>query len=125
MHARLMCRFSPCFVAALALCVCACREPSPKREWRASDHGQPPIEAPANDDEATAASDGEDTSVRAARALFVAACAGCHGRDGRGQGDARPPGAQLPDFTVEAWQTTRSDAQLAQTIRDGRGMMPA
>jgi hypothetical protein len=35
-----------------------------------------------------------------------------------------PPGAQLPDFSSEAFQHARSDAQLAQVIRDGKGMMP-
>ena len=66
----------------------------------------------------------EDPAARAARALWNATCSGCHGRDGRGHGEARPPGAQIPDFTTSAWQSGRSDEQIAQAIRDGRGMMP-
>jgi mono/diheme cytochrome c family protein len=115
---------------ALAMCVCcACGEPSPKREWTPADHGQPEIagddRAPASDQAAQERESEEESTAHAARALFIATCAGCHGRDGRGQGEALPPGAQLPDFTSEAWQRSRSDAQLAQMIRDGRGMMPA
>jgi mono/diheme cytochrome c family protein len=120
------------FTALLALAMCAtaaCGQPAPKRQWTPADHGQPERSAddrePALDESAQMAETGENQSARAAGALFIATCAGCHGRDGRGQGEARPPGAQLPDFSAEAWQRSRSDAQLAQMIRDGRGMMPA
>ncbi|HEY2732427.1 MAG TPA: cytochrome c, partial [Polyangiales bacterium] len=64
---------------------------------------------------------GED---RAADALYNVSCASCHGRDGHGQGPGRPPGAQLPDFTSPQFQAQRSDAQLSQVIREGRGLMP-
>ena len=62
---------------------------------------------------------------RAAEALFNVSCASCHGRDGRGQGERRPPGAAVPDFTQAAFQAQRSDAQLGEVIRTGRGLMPA
>lgn len=106
----------------------ACGDPAPSREWTAADHGQPAaqpsdqVEPQAGDEPAPSE---EDNVARAARALWTASCAGCHGQDGHGQGDARPPGAQVPDFTLATWQASRSDAQLTQTIHDGRGMMPA
>ena len=130
---------APCFVYApsfmrasavssLALLVvfaAACGgDPPPKREWTPADHGQP-----ANPDESMIATDrvvpGEDPAARAARALWTATCAGCHGRDGRGQGESRPPGAQIADFTGKEWQASRSDDALALAIHEGRGMMPA
>jgi mono/diheme cytochrome c family protein len=93
------------------------------REWTPADHGQPQM--PDSDREPLAqAEPTEDAATRAARALWNATCSGCHGRDGRGHGEARPPGAQLPDFTTSAWQSSRTDAQISQAIRDGRGMMP-
>jgi mono/diheme cytochrome c family protein len=108
------------------LIVTACNtQPAPKREWTPADHGQP---AAPDDDvmpEANALAPGEDVEARAARALWNASCAGCHGRDGRGFGEARPPGAQLPDFTSAQWQADANDDALAQVIIDGRNMMPA
>lgn len=104
---------------------CACNEPAPKREWTPADHGQTEQGALATQEPNEAAQSAEDATARAARALWIATCASCHGRDGRGDGEARPPGAQLPDFATPAFQQGRSDSQLAQVIRDGRGMMPA
>jgi mono/diheme cytochrome c family protein len=108
------------------LCVYACGgEPAPKRRWTAADHGQPKQAQPdrvphPSEDEAG----GEPPTLRAARALWTASCSGCHGRDGKGLGEARPPGVQLPDLSSEKLQNDRSDRQLALSIRDGRGMMP-
>jgi cytochrome c oxidase cbb3-type subunit 3 len=112
-------------LALLVVVAAACGgEPPPKREWTPADHGQP-----TNPDESMIATDrvvpGEDPAARAARALWTATCASCHGRDGRGQGDGRPPGAKIADFTDKAWQASRSDEALALAIHEGRGMMPA
>jgi mono/diheme cytochrome c family protein len=94
----------------------------PLREWRPEDHGQPAQQDPSR---ASEPAEPEQGGVdRAADALFNVSCAGCHGRDGAGQGPARPPGAQLPDFTSAQFQAQRSDAQLMQVIREGRGLMP-
>jgi mono/diheme cytochrome c family protein len=111
------------FWLLIPLGLLGCGEPAPKREWTPSDHGQP-LQAPPQRDPSAAEVSDEDATARAARALFIATCAGCHGRDGIGDGEARPPGAQLPDFSSAAFQRSRSDQQLAQMIRDGRGMMP-
>jgi mono/diheme cytochrome c family protein len=103
----------------------ACGEPASKREWTPADHGQPAAGDPdRTPDEPTAPETAEESMARAAAALWNASCASCHGRDGRGQGPARPPGAQMPDFGSTEWQTSRSAEQLAQVIREGRGMMP-
>ena len=55
----------------------------------------------------------------------MGACRTVHGGGGRGDGRSKPPGAQVPDFTSAAFQRARTDAQLAEVIRLGRGMMPA
>jgi mono/diheme cytochrome c family protein len=75
---------------------------------------------------ATAPTEPEEGGVsRAAAALWNVSCASCHGRDGKGLGADRPPGAQLPDFTVAEFQKQRTDEQLLQVMREGRGLMPA
>ena len=117
---------SQCVAVALCLCspllsACSSRV-TPQREWLPSDHGQPidpdPSRTPA------AAEPEEGGPERAADALFSVSCASCHGRDGRGRGEQRPPGAQMPDFTDQGFQAQRSDEQLRAVIRDGRGLMP-
>jgi len=52
--------------------------------------------------------------------LYQSHCAGCHGRDGQGNG-LRKRGTDVPDFTSRAWHGGRTDAQLAATIRNGKG----
>ena len=59
------------------------------------------------------------------RGLFQRLCVSCHGGAGRGDamGDALP---RPPDFTAPNWHSTRSDAQLMASIREGKGsVMPA
>lgn len=59
-----------------------------------------------------------------ATALFSSKCAGCHGKDGRGLPNWRAKGQ--PDFSDAKWQSSRTDAQIAQGISDGKGkLMPA
>lgn len=111
---------------AIVSLLCACSERAPEREWTPDDHAQPAQAQPTPDPSHEGAQEPEPSggTDRASRALWAVTCAGCHGRDGRGHGEALPPGAQLPDFTSEAFQHGRSDAQLAQAIRDGKGLMP-
>ena len=108
-------------VVGLGLGACDVRV-APQREWRPDDHGQPA--AAEASDQATPPEPEQGGVERAADALYSISCASCHGADGRGQGAGRPPGAQLPDFTVATFQKQRSDAELLQVIRDGRGLMP-
>jgi hypothetical protein len=59
---------------------------------------------------------------RVVMALFNRYCIRCHGVDGRGVWDI--PG--IPNFTDTVWQGSRSDAQIARIIVEGRGaVMPA
>jgi mono/diheme cytochrome c family protein len=105
-----------------AACAACNGRSEPLREWRPDDHGQPAQEDPTRTQEPVEAEQGGVD--RAADALYTVSCAGCHGRDGRGQGASRPPGAQPPDFSSPEFQAQRSDAQLLQVIREGRGLMP-
>src|SRR5205807_1427647 len=53
--------------------------------------------------------------------LYNRYCIRCHGVDGRGVWDI--PG--VPNFTDMVWQASRSDAQIARIIVEGRGaVMP-
>jgi hypothetical protein len=62
-----------------------------------------------------------DDEKRVVMGLFNRYCIRCHGVDGRGVWDI--PG--VPDFTNVRWQASRSDAQLARIIMEGRGaVMP-
>ena len=59
-----------------------------------------------------------------AQQLFDSVCATCHGRDGRGgvpSAEGQPPPR---NFVDEAFQASRSDAELKQSIRGGKGPMP-
>lgn len=98
------------------------------REWQPSDHQPPPEVVPEGQGEGTSgegASGAGDPTARAAAALWGMRCASCHGESGRGDGAGRPPGAAVPDLTSAAFQAQRTDAQLHDVIKNGRGMMPA
>jgi hypothetical protein len=62
-----------------------------------------------------------DEEKRVVAALYNRYCIRCHGVDGRGVWDI--PG--VPDFTNVHWQESRSDAERARIILEGRGaVMP-
>jgi mono/diheme cytochrome c family protein len=110
--------------AWLSVSLAACKSrPEATREWQPSDHVQPQQDDPARTPAPAAPEEGG--ADRAADALFSVSCANCHGRDGRGLGEQRPPGAQMPNFADPAFQAQRTDAQLKAAIQTGRGMMPA
>lgn len=56
--------------------------------------------------------------------LYVEYCAKCHGEDGKG---STPKGKQLMarDFTDAEWQSSKTDADLIQTVTKGGEDMPA
>jgi mono/diheme cytochrome c family protein len=57
-------------------------------------------------------------------ALYAAKCAICHGKDGRGLPNWRSKGQ--PDFSDAKWQKSRTDAQIADATKNGKGkFMPA
>lgn len=115
-------------VSPLALMVCACvlvacsSGEEPLRTWTAEDHVQPQAD---DSREPVPEAPAEQGGVsRAALALFNVSCASCHGREGRGDGPGRPPGAQMPDFSSVELQKGRTDEALAQVIMQGRNLMP-
>jgi cytochrome c6 len=57
-------------------------------------------------------------------ALYTAKCTICHAKDGRGLPNWRSKGQ--PDFTDAKWQKSRTDAQIADATKNGKGkFMPA
>src|SRR5262249_42702091 len=64
------------------------------------------------------------TSVADGNAVYASKCAVCHGKDGRGTPNWRAKGQ--PDFTDATWQKSRTDAQLSEATKNGKGKyMPA
>jgi cbb3-type cytochrome c oxidase subunit III len=62
----------------------------------------------------------EASAVQSAARVYASKCSGCHAPDGTGSL------AGAPNFTSAEWQASRSDAQLAGSIKNGRGkLMPA
>ncbi len=62
-----------------------------------------------------------DAALAAAGKEKFAACAGCHGEDGKGMA-----AAGFPNLTDDAWQYGGSEAAITETIMKGRkGGMPA
>jgi hypothetical protein len=62
-----------------------------------------------------------DEEKRVVASLYNRYCIRCHAVDGRGVWDI----PDVPDFTSPKWQSSRSDAQLARIIIEGRGaIMP-
>ncbi len=117
----------PRTLAPLALilgCSLVACDDTPTRVWQPTDHSQPPglgnTPAPA----ASTPPSSEVAGARAGAALFRAHCASCHGVEGRGDGPSAPPMARPADLTAVAWQTSRTDAQITEAIRLGRGAMP-
>ena len=66
-----------------------------------------------------------DEQMAFAARFFQRRCASCHGEDFTGA-ESRAQTPEIPDFTSEAWQKSRSDTQLLVSILDGKGKhMPA
>lgn len=62
----------------------------------------------------------EGAAAQSAAKIYSSKCAGCHGPDGSGVI------AGTPNFTSAEWQASRTDAQLAESIKNGKGkIMPA
>ena len=50
-------------------------------------------------------------------------CASCHGPTGHGDGPNGPL-VKAPDLTRADWQAKVTDAEIAQQIKGGKGLMP-
>lgn len=102
----------------------ACGSGREPREWRPSDHTQPPgVTASGTPSPAPPVSAGE-SELRAGAALFRSRCASCHGATGHGDGPARSAAIAPPDLAAPAWQDARTDDAIATVIAQGRGAMP-
>ncbi len=55
------------------------------------------------------------------RELFASVCSRCHGADGSGGLPVFDGGPSPRNFRDHAFQTSRSDADLVQAIRNGKG----
>ncbi len=110
---------------ALSL-VCGCsREASDLREWKPSDHDHTSNPSAAQvevkqDAASPLAVYGIDEVTVVA---WEQSCATCHGAQGAGDGPQGPI-TKARDLTDAAWHASVSDESIAQTIRNGRGMMP-
>ena len=71
---------------------------------------------------ATAAAADND-EIKRGRTLFVRACAGCHGTDGKALMDAGGDATDLTD--PKLYRHGASDKEIVSSIRDGRNGMPA
>lgn len=103
------------------------RMPNDVREWRPSDHHDTEKSDPA-------AGQGPQVSGSAAPSLpgledvtvvtWQRACTQCHGPVGRGDGP-RGPMVKARDLTDPSWQSSVTDAQIADSIAKGKNAMPA
>jgi cytochrome c553 len=112
---------------ALPLLLGCDRTPAATETWTPADHAHPPESTfgPGEQAPMPPMDDGLTPEQRTARTVYLVACAGCHGAEGRGDGPDRAPIMRLPSFQSAQWQASLSDDQLVSIITLGRGMMPA
>lgn len=63
------------------------------------------------------------TAQLTAKNIYGTFCFACHDTTGKGNPAFRMTSPELPDFTETAWQESRSDADLAQSILQGKGKL--
>lgn len=68
---------------------------------------------------------GDSSPAAQGAALYNTACSKCHGKGGEGGIVTTPGGPKSRDLTSASWQSSVTDEELRQLIRDGRGPMPA
>jgi mono/diheme cytochrome c family protein len=117
---------SAAFPAVLLLWVAACDpDPGAIREWTPQDH-EPPDKASPDQVAEVEATPGEEGSADAqlVTQAWRKNCQLCHGPTGRGDGPQGPM-LQAPDLTKKEWLSQATDAQIEQSIRQGKNKMPA
>ncbi len=100
--------------------------------WAQQDQkDQPPAQAPAPESKpapgnATKANPVKPTpeSIAKGKKMYVIDCAMCHGDKGDGKGDMATDMKNVTDFTNPDAMKNRTDGDLFQVIRHGKGEMP-
>ncbi len=118
-------------MGALALSLTACdHAPSSSGlpEWTAKDHDRSEENARVAQGQAPPSArprkaTPEEEATQIAELTWGTQCTQCHGPLGKGDG---PNGAMVkaPDLTRPDWQERVKDADMAATIRAGKGQMP-
>lgn len=119
------------FALAVASGVTGCdRAPSASGlpEWTPKDHerGEESARAAQGQSPATGKpkkASPEEEAAEVAELTWSTQCSTCHGRDGKGDGPQGPM-VKAPDLTRPDWQDKVKDADIAATIRAGKGQMP-
>lgn len=96
--------------------------------WTPQDHSQLQRDSVPNSNQSPAQpsdTQPQESGDRVANVVWMLRCASCHGAEGRGDGAQKPPAANVRDLSDPEWQKTRTDAEIIEVIRKGRGMMPA
>ncbi len=96
------------------------------REWKASDHdkgdpnatGQVKTQGPGS-----AAGSKPKSDEMLVEVVWQNQCLACHGNLGKGDGPNGPL-LHATDLTREDWQSKITDAQIAASIKNGKGLMP-
>ncbi|HWA74924.1 MAG TPA: cytochrome c [Polyangiaceae bacterium] len=113
------------FGAGLLLLACE-RPAADLREWRVSDHDH--TSNPNATQVEVKPDAGSPLGVQGVDEVTIVTwkenCAKCHGTVGAGDGPQGPM-THARDLTSPEWQAATTDATIAQSIRDGRGRMPA
>ncbi len=112
-------------VAALAGCD---RPPSPTGEWSPKDHDrvdensrvQSGAQAPSKSKTPTSPA---EEARQLTEMTWQRQCAACHGAVGHGDGPNGPM-VKATNLTADEWQAKVSDADIATSIRKGKGQMP-
>jgi hypothetical protein len=105
----------------------ACNErPSDLREWKPTDHdhtdnpGSGQVQVDPKDAGGPAVPGLEDVTIVA----WQQNCTQCHGQLGRGDGP-RGPMLKATNLSDPAWQASKTDEDIAATIKLGKGAMPS
>lgn len=120
----------PSYVLALALtagaALAACdRAPASNGlpEWSAADHDGEKRTGPAPGARQGARTTGDAGGPSLVDLTWQKQCMSCHGPGGRGDGPEGPM-VKAQDLTSEDWQKRVDDAQIASSIKNGKGRMP-
>jgi cytochrome c oxidase cbb3-type subunit 3 len=112
---------------AIALLVAACEGPPSAgtlTQWTPRDHDHSEEQQRILSGEQAGKAPKRSAAETLAEATWGAKCINCHGPIGQGDGPMGPQ-VKAPDLTRDEWQARVSDQDIAATIRNGKGQMPA